>query len=679
MSARLLFALPLILALGCPGPTDKPDDTGGDTAVDCDGDGDGFCADVDCDDSDPDVHPDVVEETMPPDSVDNDCDGIIDECSEDDPELTWHAEEVCDGIDNDCDGEVDEELGGTWYPDEDGDGYGDARFPQESCDPDAGLVQDDSDCDDEDATVNPGAQETCNGVDDDCDSTTIEDGLITIEGVGNQASIQDALSGVDEGGTITVCPGSYEGTYTIARGLTLHAPLGAELTELVSDGTASVINVAAGDVTISGFTVSGGVGTDISTDTDTTGGGGILGWNADALTVEDCIITGNQADYGGGVMGPGEGLLTIVRSTISSNHADAYGGGVYVLDGVIEAVDFIDNSSATSGGGLYHFENSLTLADSSFTDNAATYGGGIRAYAGTIEASSTVLEDNQADYGGGLYMRNDPTVSGLEIRGNSADRGAGVYCREDGTLMDTTVEANVATSYGGGVMCSSGVTLLDNVTITDSEAPGGAGMLLDTCELLLESVTISGGAASYGGGVYLVDSELEAGADVVVSGNTATSAGGGAYVYSNSSWDGGEVSGNVSDSGAGLYLYGIGVLDEVTISGNVAGEWGGGIMVVSESDFEDIVLDGNEANYGGGMYVYGTGEVSLSSSTITGNIATERGGGIRVSAGLLDIAATEFGAAKASNDPDDIYAGGTAYTGLGSVETLSCSGSDGCD
>ncbi len=681
MSARLIALVPLLFALGCPAPDDKPDDTGS-VPADCgdgvDADGDGFCEVEDCDDSDPQINPGVVEETMVPDDLDNDCDGIVDECSDSDPSITWHAEEVCDGIDNDCDGAIDEDLGETWYPDLDGDGYGDASQPTSSCDPDASLVADGSDCDDTDGAVHPGAPEQCNGVDDDCDSTTREDGLVSILGVGNQDGLQDALSGVDEGGTVYVCPGTWEGAFTIARGLTLEAPFGADLTALVGDGTASVLNVHAGEVTIRGFTISGGVGTDISTDSETLGGGGVLGWTADELIIEDCVITGNEADFGGGIVGPSEGLLTVRRSTVSSNHASAYGGGIYVLEGDLEEVELSDNSCAASGGAIYHYQNTLTLTDCSITDNAANYGGGIRAFEDSIEASGTLVEGNQAEYGGGLYMRNDATASGLEIQGNTGDRGAGVYCREDCTLLDSTVQANVATSYGGGMMCTDGVAVVQRVTISDSEASGGAGVLLDSCDLQLETVTISGGAAGYGAGVYLVDSQVDAAADVFVTANVAETAGGGAYFYSNSSWDGGTVQGNSADSGGGLYLYGIGVLDGITVQGNSATEWGGGMMVVSESDLQDVVLDGNDANYGGGLYVYGTGSIRMDGATVTNNQAVERGGGVRVSAGILAITTSDFGGSKADNAPDDIYAGGAAYTGLEIVESLTCVGSEGC-
>jgi hypothetical protein len=71
---------------------------------------------------------------------------------------------------DDCD---DDDAGvGTgldWYLDGDGDGFGTVDSSTHACTPPPGYVDDATDCDDGDSAVFPGADEVCNGYDDDCD------------------------------------------------------------------------------------------------------------------------------------------------------------------------------------------------------------------------------------------------------------------------------------------------------------------------------------------------------------------------------------------------------------------------------------------------------------------------------------------------------------------------------
>jgi hypothetical protein len=95
------------------------------------------------------------------------------DCDDADPEVNPGETEICDGKDNDCDGFVDNDAadGSDWYPDIDGDGYGDPEGePIDSCSALNGYAADATDCDDGDASAYPGAEDVWyDGVDSDCE------------------------------------------------------------------------------------------------------------------------------------------------------------------------------------------------------------------------------------------------------------------------------------------------------------------------------------------------------------------------------------------------------------------------------------------------------------------------------------------------------------------------------
>ena len=177
-----------------------------------DADGDGVAACYDCNDAAADTFPGADERC---DGVDNDCNGDIDEepidgdtwvldydqdgyggglftvnaCESPDPAFYVANDddcndysaaafpggaEVCDGLDNDCNGIFDAEDpgvldAGLYYPDADGDGFGDDALLQLACEGLEGFIRDGGDCDDSAELVNPDHVEVCNnGIDDDC-------------------------------------------------------------------------------------------------------------------------------------------------------------------------------------------------------------------------------------------------------------------------------------------------------------------------------------------------------------------------------------------------------------------------------------------------------------------------------------------------------------------------------
>jgi len=103
-----------------------------------------------------------------------------DDCDDNRADTYPNAPEYCNQVDDDCDGDVDEAaIPVDLYPDGDGDGYY-GQLEYESGDTVVGCVgtegyaAEPGDCRPLDPGINPGAEEVCNGFDDDCDADVDE-------------------------------------------------------------------------------------------------------------------------------------------------------------------------------------------------------------------------------------------------------------------------------------------------------------------------------------------------------------------------------------------------------------------------------------------------------------------------------------------------------------------------
>ena len=208
-AVSLLLLLPLVCGSADEGEVKLGCGFGSGMGI-TDDDGDGFGATIDCADDDATIHPGADEYC---DGVDNNCDGDIDEdealdaitfywdsdldgwgielgetrracsqpegygplgdCYDYDPTIRPDADEVCNGLDDDCNGIPDDDPvdGIVGCLDEDHDGYGTSDQCMTRCVLPPGFVELDGDCDDSEAAVNPGAEEVCDGLDNDCNGS----------------------------------------------------------------------------------------------------------------------------------------------------------------------------------------------------------------------------------------------------------------------------------------------------------------------------------------------------------------------------------------------------------------------------------------------------------------------------------------------------------------------------
>ena len=137
------------------------------------------------------------------------------------------------------------------------------------------------------------------------------------------------------GDTIYVSPGTYGKIDFNNLNLRIIATSGPALTTIdasATGGSAVIVDGAQSfsATTLDGFTITGGTGGIGARGGATGNGGGVYISNA-GVTVQNCVITGNEADNGGAVFASGSFLSYFINCEISNNAATdistGFGGG----------------------------------------------------------------------------------------------------------------------------------------------------------------------------------------------------------------------------------------------------------------------------------------------------------------------------------------------------------------
>ena len=327
------------------------------------------------------------------------------DCDDGDPTQHPGADEVCNGEDDDCEGDIDEDDAvdaRTWHADLDGDGFGDPTTGTTSCTAPSGTITDASDCDDGDAAVNPAATEFCDGIDNDCDSTTSEDGMVTYVTSAGTYDVTSSFSGtagapawlgVTDAGTVQFCDGTYAVHFEVEADVTFTS-LSGDPADVVLDaeGESSVLNIATDglSVAVEGLTLTDGDGD------GRVGGyantGGAVNCEASAVpsqvSITDSVLTGNTGGGGGGVAAE---LCDVSLSgtTVQDNTSDA-GGALLVVDGDIDLEDSVlSGNYADDAGGVFHITGDAVVIDSRIDDNDAENVGAWLAYEASLTCTAS--------------------------------------------------------------------------------------------------------------------------------------------------------------------------------------------------------------------------------------------------------------------------------------------------
>jgi hypothetical protein len=170
------------------------------------------------------------------------------------------------------------------------------------------------------------------------------------------------------------------------------------------------------------------------------------------------------------INGPGANSLSVQRSA-DAGTADfrIFNIAPASVRATISGLRVANGNAAglTFGGGVYN-AGTLTLANTTISDNSGFGGGGIYNEGGTVTLTSSTLSGNSAvTRGSGIFNMGTATVLSSTISGNSALGGNGGGLINNGTLTltNSTVSGNSATGAGGGLNNLSGTVTSKNTII----------------------------------------------------------------------------------------------------------------------------------------------------------------------------------------------------------------------
>jgi predicted outer membrane repeat protein len=511
---------------------------------------------------------------------------------------------------------------------------------------------------------------------------------VSADGSGDHTTVQAAIDAASDGDRIEVGAGTYvEDVDLGGKSLAFVAVDGAAVTVLAPASAPSLVEIGAGSVSFSDFTVQGpGRAFDVS------GGDLVLS----GLVLEAL----GDASTDGGALRLSGGSLSLDACTLDAN-VGAYGGHVYVSGGDLSASETTFSGGVAGWGGALAVSGGTVALDAvTFTENGAgAHGGAVwTGPLSTVEVTKTTFRSNTSSltttygHGGAVYVGSEAalTVTGSTFEGNGSPDWDTVYsfggalyldAMATGVITDSAISENLA-YYGGGIFLSSWTELaLEGGDMADNAAIyGGAVFASDADRLRMSDVRLAGNTSTYAGGALYASGldDLRC-TDCVLEDNLAVYSYGGAfYVYLSTRVGlvGGSIRENLAYYGGGaLWLQGGEVgLAELDFVDNRS-TWGDGGAVYAYAPTElallGTVFEANRAYYTGGAVAADSGPLTVSDSQFSDNAAELRGGGALSftarGAGALTIDASSFTGNEAGADGGAIAA--AEVTGLTLADT----------
>lgn len=394
----------------------------------------------------------------------------------------------------------------------------------------------------------------------------------------------------------------------------------------------------------------------LSGNTAGSNGGGLSLLNGATMVADNVVFVSNIAAVAGsrggaGYLGLAEATFMNCNFTASRR---AFVDGVYAGDDFPSAEQF----DAEEGAALYASGSEFAIINSSFVDFVSTNG--------VLFADLSKVRVTRSSFTGAIG-------SAISLRST-------ILAISDSQLLD-----NFAFYDGGAVLMDGSIVTASNVMFAHNVVVGSGGSIFGDSRstLTASNCTFANCSAhTFGGAIFMQrQSQLS-----TQNCSFVTNAGSAVYLIDSASTFVGHSTfvGNSGASGGGLLVghatAGAVVVFDSVFDGNTASTAGGGAFVTESAsvEFRNTVFRGNSATISGGaLGVLGStsfgrvANVTLMSCILQQNFADQMGGAFAVASAVLTLSNCDVSRNEAGTPQGSVYGlGGGGYQGMGGVIDL---------
>ena len=343
------------------------------------------------------------------------------------------------------------------------------------------------------------------------------------------------------------------------------------------------------------------------------------------LSITNCIFKNNSAEHLAGAIFAGHNVTVDIQGTNFVGNKAGYDGGAIEVQqqAHFQATDcvFKNNSAPLTGGAVSSGVNvTLDIQDTTFMGNKAFQGGAVFVQQQSqLQVTSCVFDENVSQQGGGAVagginvtidlIKTNFTCNRAQMQGGVID----VQEQVNISLTSCRLENNFATLNAGAIIAFTNVILkIRETNFTNNSAPDAGAILVQfQGECHIAFCSFQGNTAkTYGGAVDIVNSSLEIE-------NT-------------------DFSNNNSSYGGAIFVGAQAKIHTVACNfvQNSANQEGGAINVyLSTATLQRCQFQSNNAVKGGAINLNMPNLITISSTLLLKNVASNKGGAIGINDG----------------------------------------------